>query len=603
MGNVHWMRKVAAILCALVLCGSCMLPAYAEEAPAHREESADALEPPHSEEVPSQPEEGPDEGEPSEPEEAPGEGTPSDPEETPDEGEPSQPGEDSGEDPAPSTGESYTVTLGSCRIGAGEIRSYTTISSEFAGEELPEDYYPGALTVEIIGEIVVDAGGSLGIGTLSVGGPEEHPVLTGSGQIVVKAGGSLRLTGVSLEGSGEGPMIVQEPGGSVILQDTEAEDGLVQWSSPLVDNLYNNPDDLWLEAGTVLTPEMLPDVWEADVLNQGTAEYQSLTLRWDLSTYDGRTDGELTLTGEFQGADGLPLLSIVPLELTIHWYTPETLTVTDAVWKGDTVPTAQLTVQNLPEFADVWGEVSTDGGNTWTRWDDPDVFFIVAMEYEENLICVFQLPDETPRWFRIAAHDPLEHLYWRSDTFYLYHEDEDDSGGNRGGSTTPSKPDREPTPPEDDAVLGIAPPEEPAIPDNSTEESAAGENTAAAPESTPAEDTPASSNPPSVEAAASTPEPEAVLEPETQADTETEGVTAPSAPAETAAAPQTVSAHTETEESVKPTVSAELPAQKIPQEESALPKAAQILLVTAGIAVSITAAAAAARIGPFRKRS
>ena len=86
--------------------------------------------------------------------------------------------------------ESYTVTLDTQIIGDGETLSYTTVSSSYAGSIVPEGYYPGELTVELTGEIVVEAGGKLDIGTLSVGGTEASPVLTGTGRIVVRQGAS-----------------------------------------------------------------------------------------------------------------------------------------------------------------------------------------------------------------------------------------------------------------------------------------------------------------------------------------------------------------------------------------------------------------------------
>ena len=129
--------------------------------------------------------------------------------------------------------------------------------------------------------------------------------------------------------------------------------------------------------------------------------------------------------------------------------------VTNAVWKGNLLPTVQLTVLDLPAFADVWGEVSTDHGVTWTRWEGEKNFFVIDAEPEGSQ-CVFVLLDETPRMFRVAAEDPWEHLYWRSEAFALQPEETEDSGGNRGGSTNPNPPDREPEPAEPEKEL--APP-------------------------------------------------------------------------------------------------------------------------------------------------
>lgn len=327
-------------------------------------------------------------------------------------------------------------------------------------------YYPGELTVSIEGDIIVEAGGTLAIGTLSIGGKEASPVVTGSGCIIVEPGGKLQLTQAILQAEG-GLTIIQQPGGSVLLQRTDPPDGMITWSVPLVQNEYDNPDDLWLEQGTSLTADMLPSSLNTTVQFQGSETDAALALVWDLSAYDGRTEGEeITLTGSFADETGQTLLSAVPLTLTVHCYAPEILAVTDAVWKGETVPTVQLTVQNLPDPDDfrgeIWGEVSTDGGQTWQRWDDEEIFFIVSST-DTGSVCVFRLPDETPRWFRIVAEDTWEHLYYRSEAIYLAYEEQEDSGGNRGGSTSPSVPDRQPTTPElpEEAL----PPEEELLPE------------------------------------------------------------------------------------------------------------------------------------------
>ena len=652
-------RHVLLSLCALTLCWSCLLPAAAQaaEAPAVAmdetqsipvpEEAVDPAEPGAPEKAPGTtpadpeepveelPEQENAEEQPPEAEQQPGgnsalgqsgtseSDTPSEPD-TPSESDaPSEPDESSESDtqsePDALPVETYTVTLGDCRIGAGELYSYTTISPSYAGSAAIEGYYPGALTVELTGQIVVEAGGSLAIGTLSVGGPEEHPVLTGSGQILVEPGGSLQLTGTSLAGTGEGPMIVQEPGGSVVFQGVETEEGQVQWAAPLVNNLYDGPDDLWLEVGTALSEDMLPATLAVDVQDRGEETRQEVALSWDMGAYDGRTQGELTMTGSFLDQDGEPLASAAPLELTVHWYAPETLVVTDAAWKGETVPTVQLTVQNLPEFAEIWGEVSTDGGETWTRWEDPETFFIVPVE-PEGSACLFRLPDETARWFRIVAQDPWEHLYWRSDTFYLCHEEQEDSGGNRGGSINLIAPNRQPEAPEDDGTaegVGTAEPEKTlgsvstgAVPEEQVVTQSA-ELEEPVPVTEPADPTPAEKP----QTVVQTPE-SAVTDPETSTEAGAPAAQTDSEPSEPDAPQQT--APEEAAESLAP----EGPAESIGWEESsdpapaalpakqektekgtALPVPVQILLVVAGIAVSIAAGLAAARVGPFRKRS
>ena len=95
----------------------------------------------------------------------------------------------------------FTETLQNCRIESGETLSFTTISSSFAGTQIP-GYYPGELTVSIEGDIIIEAGGTLAIGTLSIGGSEASPVVTGSGSIIVEPGGELRLIQAVLQAEG-----------------------------------------------------------------------------------------------------------------------------------------------------------------------------------------------------------------------------------------------------------------------------------------------------------------------------------------------------------------------------------------------------------------
>ena len=488
--------------------------------------------------------------------------------------------------------ESYHVILGDERIEAGEMRNYTAISAAFAGMEEIEGYYPGLLTIELTGRVVVEAGGSLGIGTLSLGGPELSPVLTGTGQIVVEAGGSLRLTDVLLEPEGDGPIVVQEPGGSVEFQLTEAAEGQVEWSTPLVNNLYDSPEDLWLEEGTALTEKLLPAALWTQLQVCGSEEESEISLAWDMGGYDGKTQGELTLTGCFLDESGLALPSLYPLELTVHWYTAENLAVTSAVWKGDLTPSVQLTVEQLPEFADVWGEVSTDGGESWERWEDESVFFIVPVE-REGTACVFVLPDDTPRWFRIAAEDPWEHLHWNSDWYYLYPEEQEDSGGNRGGSTTPDTPEREPVP-----LPAISPePEQPPLQKEQL------------PLPVEQPSLPAASEPPEV--SPPPPEPEAASTPEQPRPRPLKGQgTAVSTPAE----PEQTPVPTLPTQIPQPSaVSVPSPASEKEPAQSAVPAPAgeqrpagslsgraQGLLVAGGFALCAGAAAAAA--GIFRKK-
>lgn len=72
-------------------------------------------------------------------------------------------------------------------------------------------------------------------------------------------------------------------------------------AAPLVNNLYDAPDDVWLEIGTILSGDMLPDSMKTDVQMQGHEERVDVPLAWDLSGYDGRTDGEVGPRGQISG--------------------------------------------------------------------------------------------------------------------------------------------------------------------------------------------------------------------------------------------------------------------------------------------------------------
>lgn len=345
----------------------------------------------------------------------------------------------------------YRVCLNPQTIGSGAFLSFETVSPSLAGNPFAEAYYPGELTVEITGQIVVDSGGSLVIGTMSEGDPSQpSPVIRGTllqeGLIVVKAGGSLTLKTVQCDLSGEGLLIVQEPGGSVYLADTQLAGGMIRWAPPMVDNTYQQPSDLWLEEGTVLTEALLPATLKTNLQYQGVQQWTDIPIRWDLSTYGEQSSGELTLTGCFLDGDGNVLASSYPLELAIHWYKPDKIVVTDAVWMGETAASAKLQAEALPDMAtDIWGEVSADGGATWQRWEDFQI-----RQSDAVTACVFYLTDDTPRHFRICASFISRNYrqYWASDSFLLPEEETDDSGGDRGGSITPIPPEREPETPE-----------------------------------------------------------------------------------------------------------------------------------------------------------
>lgn len=343
----------------------------------------------------------------------------------------------------------HHVTLEGRTIGEGEVLSYETVAPELAGNPFAAGYYPGELTVELTGQIVIEDGGCLTIGTLSSGNDKEaSPALRGEltpdGLIVVRAGGSLVLKNVTLDLDGEGLFLVQEPGGSVELSDTEPNGGLIAWAAPMVDNTHQQPQDLWLEAGTALNEAMLPGTLDTYLQYQGVQRWESFALRWDLDGYDGQTEGECTLTGTFLDENGGGLPSVRPLTLTVHWYQPDRLIVTGAVWMGDTAASAKLELKELPEEAsEVWGEVSADGGESWQRWEDFEL-----RQSEAVSTGVFSLPDAAPRQFRIRAVNARQHLYWVSDAVLLPKEEAkpSDQGGNRGGSTAVIRPSRTPEP-------------------------------------------------------------------------------------------------------------------------------------------------------------
>lgn len=98
-------------------------------------------------------------------------------------------------DSGPSGTLSFSEAIGPVTIGEGESVEFTTVAPSFADlPNLPDSFYPGELTVEIEGPIVVESGGTLFIGTNAIGGMQEaSPVIKGTLSeeplIVVKAGG------------------------------------------------------------------------------------------------------------------------------------------------------------------------------------------------------------------------------------------------------------------------------------------------------------------------------------------------------------------------------------------------------------------------------
>ena len=262
--------------------------------------------------------------------------------------------------------------------------------------------------------------------------------LGGEPLIVVKAGGSLSLCDVTLALAGEGFLVRQEAGASATLTAMEAP-GLIDWGPPLVENEERAPEDLWLPEGTVLTQEDA-QTFGAYVVREGERELGELALRWDLSSYDGQSSGELELIGVFLDTDGEPLLSRRPLRLLVHWSEPDALAVTDAVFRGDQAGLALLAVRGLPQDARVWGEVSEDGGKTWTRF--PAKLFPRALWRGYGLCVPGGGKGTAP--FRVAACAGDETVL-RSEAFLLpVQESEGIQGGSRGGAVTPMPDHREP---------------------------------------------------------------------------------------------------------------------------------------------------------------
>ncbi len=349
-------------------------------------------------------------------------------------------------DPA---GDSHRVTLDAQRVGDGEGLAFETVAAELAGNPFAQGYYPGALTVELTGQLVVESGGCLTIGTLSAGNDKEQsPVIAGEltqdGLIVVRPGGRLILKTVSLDLSGQGLFLVQEPGGSVELTDTAIGQDLVRWAGPTVDNTYQKPLELWLEAGTVLEPELLPQSVRSILQDQGSTTFATLPVRWDLEDWNEVPDGEAVLAGAFLDDSGQVLPSVRPLELTVHWVKPDTLVITDAAWLGQSAASAKLYLKALPdEASEVWGEVSDDEEKSWQQWEGFEL-----RQSEDTVAGVFSLPNAVPRHFRIRAASEDGRRYWMSDSVRLPKTvtRPSDQGGNRGGATTVGRPVRTPEP-------------------------------------------------------------------------------------------------------------------------------------------------------------
>ena len=345
----------------------------------------------------------------------------------------------------------YEVSLDVVTVAAGEEHSYLTVDPAMADNPLAQDYYPGELTVELTGQVTVAAGGVLSIGKLAVGGPEPSPVLRGElspeGMIRVEAGGILWLNGVTLELSGGGLAIVQEPGAIVEIYNTPLEEELCRWGGAVADNRYAAPVEVALVQGETLKEGSLPKEGRVWLNEKGRSKYCCLPMEWDISSCERQTEGETTVSGTYLDEDGLPIPALLPVEAHLRWYTPEEIVLTEKSWMGNTAAEARLGYQALPEeAAEIWGELSQDGGKSWERWER--CYFD---ESNGHLTCTFVLSDATPRQYRLAAADWEGSRSWRSEAVTLPEEsDPDDSGGNRGGSTDPVPPSREPEPDDDE---------------------------------------------------------------------------------------------------------------------------------------------------------
>ncbi len=537
-------------------------------------------------------------------------------------------------DSGPSGTLSFSETIGPVTIGEGESVEFTTVAPSFADlPNLPDSFYPGELTVEIEGPIVVESGGTLFIGTNAIGGMQEaSPVIKGTLSeeplIVVKAGGSLTFTDVEFSLEGSGLLIRQEPGGIVELHLTEIGEDLVSWGPAVADNSSRAPEDVWIREGEALTPELLPQTMYVAVKERGKENWQTLSLCWDVSGCDGQTSGEAVLTGEFLDENGEPVLSAFPLTVTVRWYEADLL-VTQTVWKGKDVPSALLTVPNLPtdHSVEVWGEVSEDGGETWEQWmlwDEEERFFVTRDVYDTP-VCVFVPPDTTPRLYRVCAQDSREERVWTSDSFLLPGEEDEteDQGGNRGGSTTLYPLDREP----DSSSLPASSSSVSETPSSEAESSGSQENTASAPaESAPPAESAAhnggENNAPSAEstpqtgvAVPSAEESGGVQQPSVQtgALTEPGALSVSESPEQDAAAeeefpdapaltdPQSDVPDRETVASSSP--SAEETSVSGGQSGTSLSPAVQAVLVITGLAVCVAAGMVVAGIGPFRRKN
>ena len=125
------------------------------------------------------------------------------------------------------------------------------MGSQFSPEE-GSGFYAGQLNLTVTGPVVIESGGCLSIGPISVGGPEERAVIKAvlgeTPLITVKAGGQLIIHYADFALTGEGTLIEQEAGAAVSLTGSTGYENAVEWSGPVVDNSSAEPEDILLEA-------------------------------------------------------------------------------------------------------------------------------------------------------------------------------------------------------------------------------------------------------------------------------------------------------------------------------------------------------------------
>lgn len=81
--------------------------------------------------------------------------------------------------------------------------------------------------------------------------------------------------------------------------DTPMDEDLVDWAGPLVCNQNKKPKDVWLEEGTALTADLLPDAMEFTVQEEGVERQTEVSLRWAWASGTGGPPGRRSSPGNF----------------------------------------------------------------------------------------------------------------------------------------------------------------------------------------------------------------------------------------------------------------------------------------------------------------